>query len=86
MIAPTVLVKIGVIQLIAGDGSAKVYGLQHRTVAEAAAADVISRSASWVRKKLMKCLNQVGTMDIVANLLSLVAEDRVRRAHNGAFH
>src|SRR6201999_997155 len=34
----------------------------------------------------MERSNQVGAMDIVANLLSLVAEDRVRRTHNGAFH
>ena len=34
----------------------------------------------------MERSNQVGTMDVVANLLSLVAEDRVWRTDNGAFH
>src|SRR5205814_1880499 len=55
-------------------------GLEHRTVAEAAAADVVNLSRTRGAPEAVEGGDQIGAVDVVADLLAAVAEDGVRPA------
>ena len=73
-------------QLAAGDPLADLDRLQHRAVGEAAAADVVDGGGAGRLAEGVEGGDQVGAVDVVADLLALVAEDGVRGAGDGALH
>ena len=60
--------------------------LQHTAMAEATAPNVVDFSTAWLLKKVIKSIDQVVTVDVIAHLFALVTENRVRRLGNGAFN
>ena len=73
-------------QLAAGDPLADLDRLQHRAVAEAPAADVVDGGGARGPAEGVEGGDQVGAVDVVADLLAVVAEDGVRSAGDGALH
>src|SRR5262245_39096807 len=86
MVADAIDILVGRDELVAADLLRHLDGLDHRGVAEAAAADVVGLRDPWRLKELVKCVDEVATMDRIADLLSLVAVDGVGSSRHGAAH
>src|SRR5262245_9966498 len=86
MVADAIDILVGRDELVAADLLRHLDGLDHRGVAEAAAADVVGLRDPWRLKELVKCMDEVATMNRIADLLSLVAVDRVRGSRHGTAH
>src|SRR5262249_2552854 len=68
------------------DGAFSGYdGLNDRAIRESSAAYVINRTAARIEKKLPKGGNEIAGMEIVANLLALVADHRIGQFSDGTF-
>src|SRR4051794_23696597 len=86
VIADPRLVRELPLELAAGNPLADLDPLEHRAAVVPPAADVVDRGCLGARVKAQEGLDQVGGVEVVAHLLSLVAEDRVRRTGGGALH
>src|SRR5262249_50986925 len=72
--------------LAAADLLAQLDGLEDRAVAVARAADVVHLADARVAVEVPEGVDQVVTVDVVADLLALVAVDRVGLAVGDAVH
>lgn len=86
MIASSILLCVGMVKLFPGDLFAYGDRFQHGAIAETSTADVVHLTASRCLEELVESANQVGAVDIVANLFALVAEDGVGSAGHGTLH
>ena len=86
MVASPVVLGIGAIEFLTGQFFAYLDGFQHRAMAETTAADIVNFPAARCFVKVIKRLNQIVAVNVVTDLLALVAEHGVRRTCHGAFH
>ena len=73
------------IAVTAGDRFDLGDGLQHRAIGEAAATDIVDLARARSIEEAPERVHQIEGMDVVADLLAVVAEDRVRLAADRAF-
>src|SRR5215510_9466826 len=86
VVADAVSLGVGPRELLSGNILTQTNGLQHRTVAEAAAAQIIDLCDPGGLVKLEEGVNQVEAVNIIPDLFSLVAEDSVGGAGHHATH
>jgi hypothetical protein len=86
VIARAVLVRVRPVHLSPGELAAEGDRFEDRAVAEPATTDVVNLSHARLREELTERGNQIRTVDVVADLLSLVAVNGVRRSCHRAFH
>ena len=55
-----------------------LHGLNDRAIRKSSATYVVNRAAAWIEKELPKSGNEIAGMEIVANLLALVARPPYR--------
>src|SRR2546423_14135800 len=85
VVAGAVLVRIRPVHRTAGQVLARCDRLDHRAVGIPAAADVVDGAGPRRLHEMPEGVDQVPGMDVVADLLSLVAEYFIGLARNGAF-
>ena len=78
MVAFAVHIRIGPRKLLGRDLLAYLNGFQHRTIAGAAAADIINLSLPGRLEKFIKGSDQILTVNIVSDLFSFVAKNNIR--------
>jgi hypothetical protein len=86
VVSDPVLLAVAPFELLPGDLLRERDRFDDRGVAEAAAADVVDLGDPRRLEELVECADQVRAVDRVADLLALVAEDRVRPARHDAAH
>src|SRR5690606_23236638 len=86
VVAGAVLLAVGPVELLASDLLADLDRFEHRAVAVAPAAHVVDLARARGLEELPERRDQIGAMDVVPDLLSLVAEYRIGRAGRGALH
>src|SRR6266498_2211716 len=74
------------LDILRGDVLAQRDRLEHRAVAVARTTHVVHLGFAGRAIELMERRDKVGAVDVVADLLALVAEDRVGLAGAHAFH
>ena len=84
VIADAIPFRIRPIKPASGNILAKGYRFQHRTIAEAPTPNVVDFATAWRLKKMIERRDQIGTMDVVSNLLASIAKDRIRPSKRGA--
>ena len=77
VVADPVRVLVRPVELLADDLLGQLDRLEHRGVAEATPADVVDLADPGLAEELVEGRDQVEAVDRVADLLALVAEDRV---------
>ncbi len=86
VVAGTIGVGIGVVERRAGKFLANLDGFQHGAIAEAAATDVVDLAGARAAEKMIEGGDEIGAVDVVADLLAAVAENGVRRGGGGALY
>src|SRR5512146_1233354 len=84
VVTDAVLFGISPIDLAGRNLLAKLDSLEHRAVAEATAPHVVNLAVAGIFIELVERVDQVGGVDVVAHLLTLVAENGVWFSRSGA--
>src|SRR5215470_5961432 len=74
------------IHFLAGQAFQFGNGFEHGDAVCPATAEVVDLAATRIRGELLDGSDDIVTMNVVTNLLALIAEDRVRATGNGHFH
>ena len=77
MITRAVLVHVGVLHLFPRGRFGGGYGFQHRDAVASATAKVIDLSAAWILIEAFQQAAHIVRVDIVADLLSLIAKHAI---------
>src|SRR5688500_5770788 len=80
VVALSVLVDVAPLDLLAGEAFGGVHGLEHAARVWAAAAEVVDLAGAGGLGECLEGADDVEAVDVVADLLALVAEDRVLAA------
>ena len=86
VIANAVGVRIAPIEFVSRDGLAFINSLKDGAIAVSSASHVINPGYAGLEIKLIKGADQIVTVNIVAHLLPLVTDDRVRAPGHRALH
>src|SRR5674476_1071926 len=86
MVADAVVLDVSPVEFFAADFFAERNRFEHRTVRVTAATQVINFAGTRLQRKLPERLDEVATVNVVANLLALVTEHAIRPARGGASH
>ena len=86
VVALAIFLAILPIHFFAGHAFEFGNGFEHGDAVFSTAAEVVDLAAVRIRCELLDGSDDIVTMNVVANLLALVAEDRVLATGNGHFH
>ena len=86
VIADTVILEVGKIELVPGELLSDSDGLEHGAVRMAASPDVVDFAHTRVFVKVEKGGDEIVRVDVITDLLSFVSEDAVGAAFDDALH